>query len=150
MITIGNMRKLIGTLVTWLLLAAIPLQGQAATAALFCGAGHHGVLAQLGGQPASEQHAEIAADAHVATGEWLAITPTGNDPIAQEPVEQVSEWTPGQVNDDDKCSAYSAIASEPNVVQQTVVPSQAIPYTLASFVNCIPQRLDPPPRSVFA
>lgn len=122
------MRKLIGTLLTWLLLLAIPMQGQAATAVLFCGAGHHGVMAQAGVQPVSDHHMQM-----VATTDFSQ-----------------SEWTVGHASGDDKCGAYSVIVGTPSVVLLPATVAQPIPYTLESFVNYIPKRLTPPPRAVLA
>lgn len=144
------MRKLIGTLLTWLLLIAIPMQGQAATAALFCGAGHHGVLAQISAQPVAEQHTAIMATAKLAQDERTVMATPGSNQTVTEPVSQVSEWTVGHAGGDEKCSAYTVIASTPSAVLLPAPLSQPIPYALESFVNYIPKRLNPPPRSVLA
>lgn len=122
------MRKFIGTLLTWLLLLAIPMQGQAATAVLFCGAGHHGVVAQTGVQPVSEHHMQMVATADVSR----------------------DEWTVGHASGDDKCSAYSVIVGTPSVVPLLATVAEPIPYALESFVNYIPKRQNPPPRAIFA
>lgn len=117
------MRKLTGTILAWLLLLAIPLHGQAATAVSFCGPGHHGVLAQTGIQPANAEHRhDELTQGHRASS-------------------KVGE---------DKCSAYSAIVSTPCEIYLSVPGPEQIPYAQESFINHTPERLDPPPRAVLA
>ncbi|TSA11437.1 MAG: hypothetical protein D4R79_09525 [Comamonadaceae bacterium] len=117
------MRKLTGTILAWLLLLAIPLQGYAATAMLFCGPGHHGVLAQTGIQPANAEHRH---------GELLQ-----------------GHAASSKVGDD-TCSAYSAIVSTPYAGHFSAPGSCQIPYAQESFVNHTAERFDPPPKTVLA
>jgi len=144
------MRKLIGTLVTWLLLLALPMQGQAATAVLFCGAGHHGVLAQTSAQPASEHHTTKVATAELAQDEWTRGDVFGNEQALTHPFSQTGEWAVHHSSGDDKCSADTVQGVTSPAVQLPATVSQPIPYALESFVNYIPKRLDPPPRAIFA
>jgi hypothetical protein len=144
------MQKLIGTLVTWLLLLAIPMQGQAATAVLFCGAGHHGVLAQASAQPASEHHTAVVATAEPAQDESMGVAAPGNEQAMTTTGAQVGEWTVGHASGDDNCSAYTVLVGTSSSVQLPATVSQPIPYALESFVNYIPKRLAPPPRAIFA
>lgn len=144
------MRKLIGTLLTWLLLLAIPMQGQAATAVLFCGAGHQGVLAQAGVQPVSDHHVRMVATTDFPQSEWTGMDALGNDQVVSAPATQVGEWTVDHASGDDKCSAYSVIVGTLSVVPLLATVAEPIPYALESFVNCIPKRLNPPPRAVLA
>ena len=144
------MRKLIGTLLTWLLLLAIPMQGQAATAVLFCGAGHHGVLAQAGVQPVSDHHMQMVATTDFPQSEWTGMDALGNDQVVSAPATQVGEWTVDHASGDDKCSAYSVIVGTLSVVPLLATVAEPIPYALESFVNCIPKRLNPPPRAILA
>src|SRR3990167_4190484 len=144
------MRKFIGTLLTWLLLLAIPLQGQAATAVQFCGEGHHGVLAQADVQPVSGHYTETVATANFSQREWTAGGALGNNQVASASLAQVGESTVGHASGDDKCSAYSVIVGTPSVVPLLATVAEPIPYALESFVNCIPKRLNPPPRAVLA
>jgi len=136
--------------VTWLLLLALPMQGQAATAVLFCGAGHHGVLAQTSAQPASEHHTTKVATAELAQDEWTRVEVLGNEQAVTTPVSQIGEWTVDHASGDDKCSAYTVLVGTSSAVQLPATVSQPIPYALESFVNYIPKRLDPPPRAIFA
>lgn len=140
------MRKLIGTLLTWLLLLAIPLQGQAATAVLFCGAGHHGG----GVQPVSGHHVEMAATGDFSQGEWSDVDTLDDDPVVSAPVAQVSEWTVSHSSGDDTCSAYSLMVGTPSVVPLLAMVAEPIPYALEPFADYIPKRLNPPPRAVLA
>jgi hypothetical protein len=130
---------------TWLLLLAIPMQGQAATAVLFCGAGHHGVLAQTSAQTGSEHHTAAPAQ-----DEWMGVTAPGNEQDVTTPVSQIGEWTVDHASGDDKCSAYTVLVGTSFAVQLPAKVSKPIPYALESFVNYIPKRLDPPPRANFA
>lgn len=144
------MRKLVGTLVTWLLLLAIPMQGQAATAVLFCGAGHHGVLAQTSAEPVFKHHTAIDVTAALAQDEWMGAGAPGNGQDVTAPVSQVGEWTVGHAGGDDKCSAYTVLVDTTSVVSLPAKVSLPIPFALKSFVNYIPNRLDPPPRPILA
>ncbi len=144
------MRKFIGTLLTWLLLLAIPMQGQAATAVLFCGAGHHGVLAQSSAQPVSEHHPTMVVTAEPGQDEWMGVAAPGHEQAVTTPVSQIGEWTVDHASGDDKCSAYTVLVGTSSAVQLPAKVSQPIPYALESFVNYIPKRLDPPPRAILA
>lgn len=144
------MRKFIGTLLTWLLLLAIPMQGQAATAVLFCGAGHQGVLAQSSAQPVSELHPTMVVAAEPGQDEWMGVAAPGHEKAVTTPVSQIGEWTVDHASGDDKCSAYTVLVGTSSAVQLPATVSQPIPYALESFVNYIPKRLDPPPRAIFA
>lgn len=144
------MRKLTGTMLAWLLLFAIPIQGQAATAVLFCGAGHHGVLAQTRAQAVSENGTAMVATAELAHDEWTGVDAPHNDEAVTAAVSQVGEWTVGHASGDDKCSAYTVLVGTSSAVLLPAAVSQPIPFALESFVNYIPKRLDPPPRAIFA
>lgn len=141
------MLKLIGSITTWLLLLAVPLQGQAATALLFCGAGHHGVLAQVEVQSSSVPHIESGA----VTEAELGARSSGDAPdiaqTASAPTAQASEWTAVPAHGDDHCSAYSVMVGSSSLVQSPAKASQPIPYTREFILNCVPRRLDPPPKS---
>jgi len=136
--------------VTWLLLLAIPMQGQAATAVLFCGAGHHGVLAQTSAQPASEHHSAKVATAELAQDESTGVAAPGHEQAVTTPVSQIGEWTVDHAGGDDKCSAYTVLVGSSSAVQLPATVSQPIPYALEFFVNHIPKHLDPPPRAILA
>lgn len=139
------MRKLTGTVLTWLLLLAIPLQGYAATAVSFCGPGHHGVLAQTDIQPPKAEHQH---------GQLLNSSYPEQDQVQSKSGPQLDELTQGHRASskvgDDKCSAYSAIVSTPCAIHLSVPGPEQIPYVQESFVNYTPERLDPPPRAVLA
>lgn len=52
------MHRLLRTVLTWLLVLALPAQGYAAQAMLFCGPGHHGGAASEGIVSVAHDHAE--------------------------------------------------------------------------------------------
>ena len=142
------MRKLTGTLLAWLLLFAIPIHGLAATAVLFCGAGHHGVLAQTSVPPVPEHHAEMHAKAEHSQDELRTTSSPGFDQAKSATDSQHGKWTQGHVAGDDKCSAYSVTVGTLSVGHFSVTGSEQIPYAREFFVNYTPKRLDPPPRAV--
>lgn len=144
------MQKLIGSIITWLLLLAIPLQGQAATALLFCGAGHHGVLAQVEAQPSSEHHVTSGAVDEAGHGTWWSGDASAIAQTVAASATQASEWTALPAHGDDHCSAYSVMVSSASLVQFPAKVSQPIPYAREFILNCVPRRLDPPPKSSIA
>lgn len=59
------MRRLLRTVLTWLLVLALPAQGYAAQAMLFCGPAHHGTVVSVAvDDPAAHGHAEHGGRGH--------------------------------------------------------------------------------------
>lgn len=59
------MRRLLRTVLTWLLVLALPAQGYAAQAMLFCGPAHHGTVVSVAvDDPAAHGHVEHRGRGH--------------------------------------------------------------------------------------
>jgi len=108
------------------------------------------VLAQSSVQPVSEHHPTMVVTTEPGQDEWIGVAAPGHEQAVTTPVSQIGEWTVDHANGDDKCSAYTVLVGTSSAVQLPATVSQPIPYALESFVNYIPKRLDPPPRTNFA
>ena len=144
------MCKLTKTLLVWLLMLAIPMQGFAATTMLFCAPGHHNTAARISSQlPMFDHQAALPAQTKHQHGNQVqedAAAQTDDLSIDHCAAEKMTHAT------DSKCSACAACCAGPVIVstqsfeQIATMGTERIPFIQASFVNCIPQELDPPPR----
>lgn len=147
------MCKLTKTLLVWLLMLAIPMQGFAATAMLFCAPGHHNTAARISSPPMFDHQAALPTQAKHQHGNQVqkdAAVQAGDLSIDHCAAEKMTHAT------DSKCSACAACCAGPVIVstqsfeQIATMGTERIPFIQASFVNCIPKELDPPPKSHFA
>lgn len=145
------MRFLTRTVLTWLLALAIPLQGFAASAMLFCAPAHSGMVAVTQHQP-THQHEHASAPSHHAPQTATASLSHADDVTpSQAPTAKV-----GQVGDG-KCSTcatcctgsvlVSTLSAQPSVA---VTGSISIPFTTELFASHVPEGSAPPPRSNIA
>jgi hypothetical protein len=138
------------TLLTWLLLLAIPVQGMAAATMAFCGPSHHaGASREQPRQGASAAHVHHGSDAPGAHHHRGAAPPAG------APTDAAAPATLTQA-DDQKCSACASCCSF------SAVPSAALAVPAAALCatrfNAVVPRIDAftadgpdrPPRSLLA
>ena len=151
---ISVMYKLTRTVLTWLLMFAIPVQGFAATAMLFCAHGHHSTVARAISQsPISDHHAGLPAQAGHQHGDQAKLTSASQS--SDLSVAHVASAKIGKVADG-KCSACatcctgSIIVSTQSFSHVAMTSSERISFIQESFVNYTPEGLDPPPKSFLA
>lgn len=158
------MRFLTRTVLAWLLMLAIPLQGFAATAMLFCAPSHHGVVAAaMSRQTAHDHHQSTARHVEHQHGDMQHISHHGPDAGKAASNSQSDDFTGHHAPSvkvgklaDGKCSASaacctgSALASTQPMNHAAMAGSILIPFVLESYVSHIPRGFDPPPRSVLA
>lgn len=159
------MSVLIRIVLTWLLMLAIPVQGFAATAMLFCAPSHHTVVATI-------KTTQMALDLNQVATSSLAEHQHGNEQHASHhDTDAKKSVANSQANDsapthgtsvkvgklaDGKCSACamcctgSVISSTLSMSTVAMTGSDSIPFALESFVSYVPEGFDPPPRSLLA
>jgi hypothetical protein len=150
------------TILAWLLMLAIPVQGFAATAMLFCAPSHHGVVRVVssvdtssltGSDNVSHHHSQTqqSTNHHGAS----AVSLGSNDAGDHHGLTKSSPIKIGKVADG-KCSACamcctgSVITSTPSSHAVATTASNQIPFAMESFASYVPEGLDPPPRSLIA
>lgn len=158
------MRLLTRTVLAWLLMFAIPLQGFAATAMLFCAPSHHGVVATtMNQQAAHDHHASTTGHVEHQHDNMQQVSHHGQDAGKSAANSQFdnstrNHATPIKVGKlaDGKCSACaacctgSALLSTRSMNHVAMTGSVLIPFALESYVSHIPKGFDPPPRSILA
>lgn len=154
----------IRTALAWLLLLAIPLQGFATTGMVFCGPGHHGVLgaaapvrADILSLDSSEGTAHEHSGAHPSSHHENKSNVSSSASTDVDDIAFLGKATPLKAGKaDGKCSACaaccagSALVSAPAMNAVATTGSDSIPFIAESFVNYVPEGLDPPPRSFLA
>jgi hypothetical protein len=144
----------IKTLLLWLLLAALPLQGYAAASMLPCQGGH-GAPARIAGQP--QRQADGAAHHHAASARQVAASGHCAMPTQHHQDHQDHPDHCGADAGNAKCSSCAACC----VGAATAVPvsalagirpagSEAIPYRVMHVTAHIPGGLERPPHTDFA
>jgi hypothetical protein len=162
---ISNMSKLPRAVLAGLLILAIPVQGFAATAMLFCVSGHqHDRGATTTDQPpAHDRHSDFSGHASLHPGNMQAIAHRSHDEAkfatSLQPEDAIQgDSVPIQVGKlgDGKCSACATCCTGSVIVNtQSVSPvamtgSDLIPSIQESFLSHISEGFDPPPRSILA
>jgi len=138
------MNRVFKTLLLWLLMAALPIQGMAAVVKASCGSRHHAMqnAAPVAAQVVEHHHdAGSASHAHHAFDTVSAGEPGDGSPDVK-PVQKTSY-----------CSACAtccigAAAPPPTVFLASIVTSveAAIAPPVISFTGFIPAGLERPPR----
>ena len=135
------MRFLLKTVLAWLLVVAIPVQGFAATALLLCAPNHHGAamaVSTMANPEASHHHA------------------MDSDAPAQQAASLADDFKSSGFADSGKCGACAACCTGSAVASLAVaVPLVApvrglIPFQPLAFASHIPAAFDPPPRAFLA
>lgn len=143
------MRFLTRTVLTWLLALAIPLQGFAASAMLFCAPGHSGMVAVTEYQPTSHHQHETQASHH----NHKTAAPTSmshTDDATPSPTEsaKVGQLGEGKCSTCASCCTGSVLVSTLSANPPVAMTGSAsIPFTLAPFASHVPEGFDPPPRA---
>jgi len=135
------MNKKFKTALLWLLLFALPLQGFAASAMLFCKTSpHHEMTMQVSNQ-GEHDHA-----AHQHSQHQLSATASDHSPQSG-----------GLQHDMTKCSACAAccvgaaiVSSLGNSFSSAPPDSHSILFSAVRFAGHIPAGLERPPRSILA
>ena len=131
------MRDLTRTLLVWLLMLAVPVQGFAASAMLFCSPSHHQAMSQL-----SNHHAMQAQHQHGDHANAMAAD--------QTTAAKMDKTMDGKCSACAACCIGSSIVSGQFFNPIVMAGSERIPFIAESFVNYTPEGLDPPPRSFLA
>lgn len=156
------MRFLTRTVLAWLLMLAIPMQGFAATAMLFCAPSHHSVVSTITAsqvaapalQASEHHHADMQQSAHHEYASDVSSSTTSAAPDSLD----LTKTTPLKIGKlaDGKCSACATCCTGSALVGTVLMNSVAmtgsdsIPFALESFVSYVPEGFDPPPRSILA
>lgn len=127
---------------------AIPLQGFAAAAMLFCAPSHHNIVAA--NSPLKDHHVvhrmaqDVSPTAHQHHNQAQSVTQDGDGAAATAKVV------------DGKCSACSiccigsAIISTQSFDHVALTNSEWIPFIQKAIISYSPEWLDPPPKSFLA
>lgn len=148
------MYKLTRIALTWLLMLAIPLQGFAATAMLFCAPGHHGTVGQAISQSLAGNHysglAVQVEHQHGDQANATATSPSGDLPVDYLDIKKTEKAGKGKCSACASCCMGSIIVSTKSFSHVAMTGSEMIPFTRKSFVNYTPKGLDPPPKYFLA
>jgi hypothetical protein len=156
------MRFLTRTLLAWLLVLAIPLQGFAATAMLLCASGHQSNqgTVQAAAQSNHAQH-QASHGSPQAGHEQVHTTSADAEATTNASAGGTTSADAGATShahapDKGKCSACAsccvgtALVAAPFLSPISPQGNVAIAFTLAVFASYVPEGLDPPPRSFLA
>jgi hypothetical protein len=161
------MRFLTRTLLAWLLMLAIPVQGFAATAMLLCASGHqskahaaaqsnhaqhqasHG-SAHAGHDQAHSTHAGAGASIHAGAGASIHADAGATIHADAGATSHAHAPDKGKCSACASCCVGTALVAAPFVNPVAPQGNVAIAFTLAVFASYVPERLDPPPRSFLA
>jgi hypothetical protein len=152
------MFRVLRTILVWVMALAMPLQGMAASAMLFCAPGHAGVLqgpgpaaAAVGGSHAAHAHHHghdaDAMDQAAPTIEVAADAPCAGADGPSDPPPHHGKFS---------CSACAACCSALCLPTSFVLPTPSIPEhvapmpTVEPVASHQPDGLDRPPRTVLA
>ena len=146
------MRQVFKTVLLWLLLLAVPFQGYAASAMLFCETSHH----RTDTVPTAHADHQHNHDHHAKhDGSLISVDHHQHQPAADSP-DDGSEKNGSQHNLS-KCSACSTCcvgaAIAPTLMDFAAIPPSdphLISFATVSFVGHIPGRLERPPSPFLA
>jgi hypothetical protein len=150
------MGLLIRTLLSWLLVLAVPAQGAAAATMAFCGPDHHGGAPAIhshegtAAAPAPHHHGE-AASGHAGTGKHTMPAQAHDDGSASGPAATATQLPDV---DQQKCSACASCCSVGAIVSTVV--TIAVPAGSPTVFDAVVPTVDPfavggpdrPPRIV--
>lgn len=153
------------TVLAWLLMLAIPMQGFAATAMLFCAPSHHGVVSTItasqvavpalkASEHSAHHHSGMQQSAHHESESDVSSTATSDaadslDLTKTAPLK-IEKLADGKCSACATCCTGSALVGTPVMNSVAMTGSDSIPFTLESFVSYVPEGSDPPPRSILA
>ncbi len=159
------MHFLTRTVLAWLLMLAIPVQGFAATAMLFCAPSHHGVVSTItafqvaaskpqASEHSAHYHAGMQQSAHHEHESDVSSSATSNaadsPDLAKTAPLKIGKVADGKCSACATCCTGSALVSAPQMNPVAMTGSDSIPFTLESFFSYVPEGFDPPPRSILA
>ena len=124
--------------ICFLLMLALPLQGAAAAAMVFCGS-------PLSAQAPERQHHHERQGHQAETDAAHAIpSPDNQDSALSAAAEH------GKCAACAACCTAALVANLPLTAPVATPGAQLLPYGQSRFANHIPEGLDPPPRAVLA
>lgn len=130
-------------LLAWMLMLAIPVQGFAASAMLFCAPNHHNIVsAQLPMKVDDASHASTSqhpAHHHVATAQ-----PQSQD----DPSSSSSKPVDAKCSACSTCCIGSVIISAEVFAAHGLSNSVLIPFIQKTIISFSPDGFDPPPKSL--
>jgi hypothetical protein len=152
------MRFLTRTLLAWLLVLTIPVQGFAATAMLLCASGHQSNprSVQMTLHAASQSETQAAAPSNHLQHQAAHGTSHAGHDAAHTNHADAEVTSHAHAPDKGKCSACAsccvgtALVAAPFISPVSPVGNLVIAFTLAVFASYVPEGLDPPPRSFLA
>ena len=145
-------RKLTQLIVVLTLLLAIPVQGFAAAAMLFCALPQHGGAGVLVQQQQQQHHAVAAGVAH--SGHLAGHAAAATEPVATAASAASTMFDKIQLGQHTCstctmcCASTAGLPSAALLAQVATTGSAPIALALAWFASHTPEGLDPPPRSV--
>jgi hypothetical protein len=148
------MYKLTRTALTLLLMLAIPLQGFAATAMLFCAPSHHGTAAHAISQSVTVNHhfglAIKVEHQHGDQVQAISTSPSSDLSVNNFDIKKTAEAGKGKCSACASCCMGSILISTQSFSHVAMTGSETIPFIQKLFVNFTPKGLDPPPKSFLA
>jgi hypothetical protein len=144
-------------LLAWLLLAALPIKGFAATSMLACGQNHHqmvGAFAQDGGPASSRSHGHGDGVSHQHSVEQTLEFDSGQSSLSSDDAPSVNQAP--YLNAKLKCStcapccAGAALASNVSIHFVTAASGADFPALVPVYPSAPVSRLDRPPRIILA
>ena len=149
---ISVMCKLTKILLAWFLMLAIPVQGFATTSMFFCAPSHHNTVIQLvNNLPGVEHHAErFTQGAHQHDDQTqVNVAPQNND-LSTDHAGIPKIGKTEKCSASPTCCAGSVIVSIQHLNHVVMIGTELILFVQESFANYIPERIDPPPKSILA
>lgn len=138
-------------LFVWLLMLAIPVQGLAATAMLFCTSSHHSTVGQDFSQSfVVDHHFGLPAQVelrHGAHGKSTSASQSGDLSIGDLAFAKIEKSEDGKCSACATCCIASINVSTQSFNHVAITGSELISFIQKSFVNYIPEGLDHPPKS---
>lgn len=148
------MCKLTRIVLAWLLMLAIPVQGFAATAMLFCAPSHHSTVGQATSQSfVVDHHSGLPAQAehqHGDHAESTSASQSGDLSVGHLDFAKIGKAGDGKCSACATCCTGSIIVSTQSFNHAAMTGSELISFIQESFVNYTPEGLDPPPKSFLA
>lgn len=143
------MKRRIRIVLTWLLLAALPLQGVAGVTMLHCGPSHHETMASLPpAQPAPHQHADAEhRHHHPAPGAAEGVTTVSSASVDDAmPAADLATLTTQQCSACASCCVGAALPVA-RVVVEPIAPALPPPFVVGTpTVGFFTDGPDRPPR----
>ncbi|HCF7139909.1 TPA: hypothetical protein ACR6K7_003599 [Pseudomonas aeruginosa] len=134
--------------VLWIMMFAVPLQGYAAAAMVFCGLGHAGAMTEMstdlsgGGAHAQHPHADGSGDHH-------RVASQATKPPAKDSIAKTASAEPDAMHKCGTCGAChaAALTSMLEVAVFHDLPRADLAEPAITVATLTPRVLDKPPRS---